>query len=85
VRHAFGQIGITILQLLVKAAIVDIDDVPAAEGEDGFDTLCLQGTGNQVPATNFSIVQLLSKEPGIAGTFVMLRCIVDQDFVVTQG
>src|SRR3954468_10227875 len=38
------------LDALVDAAVVDVDDVAAAEGVDHVDPLCLQGLGDQVAA-----------------------------------
>ena len=35
---------------LVHAAVVDVDDVPAAEGEDHVDALGLERLGDEVPA-----------------------------------
>jgi hypothetical protein len=35
---------------LVDAAVVDVDDVPAAQREDGVDPFVLQRAGHQVPA-----------------------------------
>ncbi len=36
----------------VEAAVVNVNNMPAAEGKNGFDTLSLQGTGHQMAPTN---------------------------------
>ena len=41
------------LDALVQAAVVDVDDMAAAEREDGFDALVLERLGDQVAARDF--------------------------------
>ena len=41
------------LDALVQASVVDVDDMAAAEGEDGFDALVLERLGDQVAARDF--------------------------------
>ena len=36
----------------VEAAVVNVNNVPPAEGKNGLNTLCLQGTGHQMAPTN---------------------------------
>src|SRR5215831_7561923 len=35
-----------------EAAVVNVNNVPPAEGKNGLNTLCLQGTGHQMAPTN---------------------------------
>ena len=41
------------LDAFVQAAVVDVDDMAAAQGEDGLDALVFERLGNQVAAGNF--------------------------------
>jgi hypothetical protein len=41
------------LDALIDAAVIDVDDVPAAEREDRIDTLVLQRLGDEVTARDF--------------------------------
>jgi uncharacterized protein (DUF39 family) len=44
---------------LVEAAVIDVHDVAAAEGEDAVDALLLQGAGDQVSAVDLRHAGLL--------------------------
>ena len=47
---------------LVDASVVDIDDVAAAQGEDGVHALVCQGLGDQVPAGNHRAALVLLRQ-----------------------
>ena len=38
--------------VFVEAAVVNVNTVPPAEGKNGLNTLCLQGTDHQMAPTN---------------------------------
>ena len=42
----------TSFDAFVEAAVVNVNNVPPAEGKNGLNTLCLQGTGHQMAPTN---------------------------------
>ena len=46
------------LDAFVKAAVVDVDDMAAAQGEDGLDALVFERLGNQVAARNFLLASV---------------------------
>jgi hypothetical protein len=47
------------LDSLVEASIIDVDDVPATQREDGLDPFMFQGFGNQMPPRNLLPCRLI--------------------------
>ena len=52
---------------LIDAAVIDIDDVPAAQREDRVDTLVLQRLGDQVAARDHAGVAALALQSVFGG------------------